>query len=49
MGKDRLAKVSPRDGINLNSGVVGDEIFVTRSSRHEGDEPCIIGGCSWKA
>ena len=37
MGSERLASVSVVEGINENSGVVED-VLVTRSSRHDGDE-----------
>lgn len=49
MGRDWLANVPLSEGINANVGLLDDEVFLTSSSRHTGNEPCNIGGCNWKA
>ena len=44
MGREQLARVSVDDGMRSNLGESSDEdMFVTRSSLHDGREPCTRG------
>ena len=49
MGRDRLARVSVDDEMRSNLGESAEAVFVTRSSLHDGCEPCSMEGWSSKA